>query len=106
MTQHPTGLTEVTIESARQVMAGILAADLPLEDRLAVGEALSVLSDVHPPYPPLDHLQRPEPDVAAAVQDVLALLDLAMQQAHSTEVVIRCGSAARVLREHWARERA
>lgn len=108
MIQRPThlhaDLAPVTIEHARRVMAGILAGDLPLADRLVVGEALSVLSDVHPPYPPLPHPDEPEPDVAAAVTDVLALLDLAVTQAQGTGELVRCGSAARVLREHFVRD--
>ncbi len=85
------------------MIAAVLATDLPLPDRLAVGEALSVLSDVHPPYPPLPDPDRPEPDVAAALTDLLALLDLALRQSTSTEEVIRVGTAARVLREHTTR---
>jgi hypothetical protein len=106
MTPQPTRPATVTIEHARQVMAAVLAADLPLPDRLAVGEALSVLSDVHPPYPPLPEPGHPEPDVAAAVTDVLALLDLALRQSTSTEEVIRVGTTARVLREHATRRTA
>ena len=52
---------------------------------------------------PTDH-GRSGPDVAAAVTDVLALLDLAVTQAQGTGELVRCGSAARVLREHFARD--
>ena len=97
-------LAPVTVEHARQVMAAILTGDLPLADRLVVGEALSVLSDVHPPYPPLTYPNSPEPDVLAAVHDVLALLDLAITQARSTGELVRYGSTARVLREHFPRD--
>jgi hypothetical protein len=104
MTQHPTSPPSATIEHARTVMAAILAAPLPLEDRLSVGEALSVLSDVLPPYPPLPDPEHPEPDVLVAVEDVLAMLDLAILHSRGVEEVIRCGSAARILRERFTRE--
>lgn len=104
MTPHPTSPQTATIEHTRQVMAATLAGRLPLVDRLTLGEALSVLSDVHPPYPPLPEPGHPEPDVLAAVQDVLALLDLAIAHARDVEEVIRCGTTARILREHWAQD--
>jgi hypothetical protein len=84
------------IERACQQLAA-LAADntLPLETALTVSEALAVLRDVTPPYPPLP-LLRPVRDVTVltAVRQDLAT---AIQDASSAEERLRLADARRLV---------
>lgn len=102
MTNIPSSTPPPDIEQASRGLAAVLASDPSFDDALAAAEALSVLSDVVPPYPPLDYPAPPavEVDVEQAVAVVLAHLDVAIDSARGVEEATRCAHAARVLRTH------
>jgi hypothetical protein len=84
------------IERACQQLAA-LAADstLPLERALTVSEALAVLRDVTPPYPPLP-LLRPVHDVTV-LTGVRHDLGIAIQDASSVEERLRLADVLRLV---------
>jgi hypothetical protein len=66
------------IGRASRALASALASDPPIEVALTVSEALAVLSDVTPPYPPLPQHHEPidvRRAVPAATQDLRSALD-------------------------------
>lgn len=92
------------VDAARRVLAAALDADLPSAhdrgldvDRLTVAEAVAVLDDVTPPYPPLPDRLTP---VAAddARRQALAHLEAALDEVTSIRDLTRIGLAALVLR--------
>jgi predicted ATPase len=86
-----------TVDNARRVLTAILAADPVADDAAAVTEALDVLIDVHPPYPPLGLEDDPtEPETGIPV--VLALLDQAIATAGLIPELCRYGEAVALLR--------
>jgi len=87
---------------AAQALDAVLAGDLDVETRLAVGAALAVLADVHPPYPPLPEPAQPVP-AAEGIALAVAELAAAVEHAGSVEEAIRAGLAARELRRIGAR---
>ena len=87
---------------AAQALDAVLAGDLDVETRLAVGAALAVLADVHPPYPPLPEPAQPMP-VVEGIALAVAELAAAVEHAGSVEEAIRAGLAARELRRIGAR---
>ncbi|HEY6798064.1 MAG TPA: hypothetical protein VI248_25590 [Kineosporiaceae bacterium] len=85
------------VEDARRVLTAVLAADPTPEDALAVSEALAVLVDVHPPYPPLGLEDDPtEPDIGIAA--ALALLEQAITTATDIPSLCRYGEVVVLLR--------
>ena len=84
------------IERASRALASALASDPPIEVALTVSEALAVLSDVTPPYPPLpQHHERADVQkaVAAAIEDLRSALD----RTKSVEERLRLAHVLRVL---------
>ena len=84
------------VERASRVLASALASDPPIDVALTVCEALAVLSDVTPPYPPLPLHHEPadvQTAVAAAVQDVCSARD----RTQSVEERLRLAQVLRVL---------
>ncbi|WP_088319472.1 hypothetical protein [Kineosporia sp. R_H_3] len=101
----PTPLIPMTsvppsIDAARRVLAAALDSDLPADcidaDRFTVAEALAVLDDVTPPYPPVP-LQTPI-DARAARRQALGHLETALDEVSSVRDLTRIGLAAIVLR--------
>jgi hypothetical protein len=85
------------VDAARRVLTAVLAADPAMEDALAISEALTVLLDVHPPYPPLgleDDPTEPEQGLPAAA----ALLGKAIEQAGTVADLCRYGETIVLLR--------
>jgi hypothetical protein len=72
--------------------------EIRLLERLAAGEALNVLLDVHPPYPPIDTSRPPLP-LAEAAPAVLRALEQTIEAAGSPEQKLRAARAARLLRQ-------
>jgi hypothetical protein len=89
-----------SIDAARRVLAAALDSDLPADgidaDRFTVAEALAVLDDVTPPYPPVPP-QTPI-DAGAARRQALGHLETALDEASSVRDLTRIGLAAIVLR--------
>ena len=93
---EPEHLAHATLTLAR-----VLAGDVDLDTRLAVGAAIAVLSDVHPPYPP--HPEHLEPLPADdGIRDALAALDRAAGAAATVEEAVRIAFGARELTTHAA----
>jgi hypothetical protein len=85
------------IDHARRVLTAVLAADPAPDDAVAVSEALAVLVDVHPPYPPLGLEDDPtEPDVG--ISAALGLLDEAITTATAIPDLCRFGEVMVLLR--------
>ena len=85
------------VDDARRILTAVLAADPAVEDALAVSEALEVLLDVLPPYPPLgleDDPTEPEDGIPAA----LALLGEAVTVADGIPSLCRYGEVMVLLR--------
>lgn len=94
----PTSTRTAEIEGASRTLAAVLVGHPTLEAQLAVAEALAILSDVTPPYPPLPY---PEPgqELDEGVAAAAAHLDAAMLTSTSVEEILRCAHARRVLAE-------
>lgn len=104
MTNIETTTPAPDVEAASRALAAILAGDPHFGDALAAAEALSILSDVISPYPPLDYPAGPvHADVDEAIDAVLSHLDTAIDTAHGVAEAARCAHAARVLRTRRAR---
>jgi hypothetical protein len=85
------------VDRARCLLTAVLAASPAVEDAWAVSEALAVLVDVHPPYPPLgleDDPTEPEDGIPA----VIGLLGDAVQTAPDIPAMCRYGEAIVLLR--------
>jgi hypothetical protein len=93
----PTSTACPGITDACDALAAVLVADPDFDTALAVADAIDVLSDVHPPLPPLAY---PEVGVDAAVgiDRALRALTSAVEEAPTVEEALRAGQAARVLR--------
>lgn len=99
MTPQPQlSTTSPSIDRASLALAGALAGDLPLETSLTLAEALAVLSDVTPPYPPLPASVPPLP-IAEGLALASAHLTEAIDAAREVEERLRCARAVGVLRE-------
>lgn len=92
----PTTAPPSAIEAASITLSEILAGRLAIEDKLAVAEALAVVSDVTPPYPPLPAASGVT-SLGEGVPRALALLREAGEKAQSAEEAGRCAMAARAL---------
>lgn len=101
MTNIPISTPPPDIAAAGRGLAAVLANDPRYEDRLAAAEALSILADVIPPYPPLEYPAGTYVNVDAAIGEVLNHLVAAIDAGLTVEEATRCGHAARVLRERW-----
>ena len=84
------------IERASRALASALASDPPIEVALTVSEALAVLSDVTPPYPPLPQHHEPA-DVQTAVPAAIEDLRSALDRTKSVEERLRLAHVLRVL---------
>ena len=84
------------IERASRALASALASDPPIEVALTVSEALAVLADVTPPYPPLPEHHEPV-DVRTAGPAAIEDLRSALDWAHSVEERLRLAHVLRVL---------
>ena len=84
------------IERASRALASALASDPPIEVALTVSEALAVLSDVTPPYPPLPEHQEPV-DVQTAVPAAIEDLRAALERTQSADERLRLAHVLRVL---------
>src|SRR4249920_1728489 len=98
-------MTSLTLESqpepahlrrARAALAAVLAGEPDLDTTLAIGAALAVLADVHPPYPPL-----PDPIEPLAAESGISHARAELARAAATaghpQEAIRAGLAAREL---------
>ena len=91
-----------SVDAARRLLAAALDSAPPADrahdaDRFVVAEALAVLDDVTPPYPPVT----PAPGLVAASdarREALALLETALDEVSSVRDLTRIGLAAIVLR--------
>ena len=91
-----------SVDAARRLLAAALDSERPADrahdvDRFVVAEALAVLDDVTPPYPPVT----PEPGHVAASdarREALAHLETALDEVSSVRDLTRIGLAAIVLR--------
>lgn len=95
------------IDAARRVLTAVLQAGPALDDALLISQALAVLLDVDPPYPPLGLEDDPaEPD--AGIPAALAHLDDAAAAAESVADLCRYAPAAALLNQaqHIGRVRA
>ena len=84
------------IEQASRALTSALASDPPIEVALTISEALAVLLDVTPPYPPLPHHHEPadvQTTVAAAVQNLRSAHD----RMQTVEERLRLADVLRVL---------
>ena len=103
-----TATEPAAIAAARRALAAILDADPPAspggdgETRIYVSEALALLSDVRPPYPPLPPLLQPLPS-GAGIAQALTHLDEAIDQATSIADLTRIATVAIILRRATAR---
>jgi hypothetical protein len=92
----PTSTRSAEIEAASLTLAAVLAGHPDLEAQLAVAEALSILCDVTPPYPPLPHPERAA-ERHEGVATAHAQLDAAIGTTRSVEEALRCAHARRAL---------
>ena len=91
-----------SVDAARRLLAAALDSAPPADrthdaDRFVVAEALAVLDDVTPPYPPVT----PAPGQVAASdarREALAHLETALDEVSSVRDLTRIGLAAIVLR--------
>jgi hypothetical protein len=72
--------------------------EVRLLERLAAGDALNVLLDVRPPYPPIDTSRPPLP-LAEAEPAVTRALESAIEADGPPEQKLRAARALRVLRQ-------
>jgi len=86
------------IRRARAALAAVLVGEPDLDACLAVGGALALLGDVHPPYPLLPNPVEPLA-VADGVAVALAELAHAIEAASGAQGAITAGLAARELRD-------
>ncbi len=86
------------IARAGDLIEAVLAGEIDIQARLALGAALAILCDVHPPYPP-----RPEPattlDLPTGIRLALQTLNAAKYSAPTVADAIRAGLAARELQQ-------
>jgi hypothetical protein len=94
----PTTPSSPAVEAASITLTEVLAGRLDIEHKLAVAEALAILSEVTPPYPPLPPASRVAPP-SEGIPRALAFLREAIEHARSTEEAGRCAMAARALLE-------
>jgi hypothetical protein len=90
-----------SVAAARQLMTSALGYIGPQEtQRLALAEALAVLSDVVPPYPPLPQVQpvAPGTDLFELTALVLEYLRAALDEVDDITALTRVATAAIVLR--------
>ncbi len=91
-----------SVDAARRLLAAVLDSAPPADlahdaDRFVIAEALAVLDDVTPPYPPVT----PVPGQVAASdarREALAHLETALDEVSSVRDLTRIGLAAIVLR--------
>jgi hypothetical protein len=93
----PTQPEPLHLARAARVLDAVLAGDLDVETRLAVGAALAVLRDVHPPYPPLPPPTRAIP-AGEGIAAARAELDATITGGVGVPNIVRAGLAARELR--------
>jgi hypothetical protein len=106
MTDSPSIETQPEPENvarAGDLLESLLAGDLDTDARLAIGAALDVLYDVHPPYPPRPQPEPATVDLPTGVRLALKALSDAERAASSVGEAIRMGLAAREL--HPVRDR-
>jgi hypothetical protein len=84
------------VERASRALASALASDPPTDVALTVSEALAVLSDVTPPYPPLPQHHEPV-DIRTAVSAAIQDLRCALDQTKSVEERLRLAQVLRAL---------
>lgn len=108
MTNIETTAPAPDVEAASRTLAAILAGTPDVDDALAAAEALSILSDVITPYPPLEYptVTGVTADVDEAIDAALSHLDNAIVSANGNEAAARCAHAARVLRTRRTRRDA
>jgi hypothetical protein len=85
------------VDHARRVLTAVLAASPAVDDALAVSEALAVLIDVHPPYPPLG-LEDDPTEPVIGIPTALGLIDQAITAAASIPERCRYGEVMVLLR--------
>jgi hypothetical protein len=86
-----------SLDAARRALAAVLdATHVDHRTRLAAAEALAVLSEVRPPYPPATGSGAGTPEVLLA--DALARLETAIGEAGSIDELTRIATAALILR--------
>jgi hypothetical protein len=90
--QEPVSIPSAAIEEASLALAAVLAGDPPIDDALAVSEALAVLSDVTPPYPPFPSSVPPRP-LGDGLVLASAHLAKAIDAATDVEERLRCARA-------------
>lgn len=96
LTELPTQPMPPTVVRVRRLLTAVLESGPSLEDTLTVTEALDLLLDVDPPYPPLgleDDPLEPEAGVAAA----LLALDHAAETAATVREITRYAVVALTL---------
>lgn len=92
------------VDGARRVLTAVLQAGPALDDALLISQALGVLLDVDPPYPPLGLEDDPtEPD--AGISDALRHLDDAAAGTDSVVDLCRYATAAALLNQASATAR-
>ena len=92
----PTTPIPAPVDAARRVLAAVLAAEPAPKDALAVSEALAVLVDVHPPYPPLTQEANPE-DPEDGVNAAMEMLREAIETATDIPALCRYGEVVVLL---------
>jgi len=93
----PTQPEPAGVAAARRGLAALLRAPLSIDDELAATEALSVMSDVAPPYPPMATPVATPFGVDALFAEVQGSLSAAVAAASTVEEALRCSQAARIL---------
>lgn len=95
-TLMPISVPSAPMERASLALAGALAGNPPLETAFTLAEALAVLSDVTPPYPPLPTRVPPLP-IRDGFALVSAHLTEAIDSALDVEERLRCARALGLL---------
>jgi len=93
----PTQPEPAGVAAARRGLSALLRAPLSIDDELAAAEALSVLSDVAPPYPPMAAPLATPIGVDALFAEVQGSLSAAVAAASTVEEALRCSQAARIV---------
>ena len=106
-TAIPTTLVPPAVDAARRLLSAALdspptnpagvAPDQDDSHRLAIAEALAVLSEVTPPYPPLP-ADLPPIDPVEAIRQARGHLESALDQVGSVQDLTRIGLAGLALR--------
>ncbi len=95
-------IPEYIAEACAQLSAAERYTGEPVEvrllERLAAGDVLNVLLDVHPPYPPIDCTRSPVP-LSEAGPAVVRALQAAIEAGGPVEQTLRVGRALRLLRQ-------